>query len=279
LAVSASPEKGARFRSQALPARLASGILLAALSIAATWAGGWYFAGLLFLVLIVALWEFLRMGVRGGYPVLVGPGLLAGASILILALSHSAENAGLVLIVLAVWMMALSLRSPIKNRAVGLAVTVTGVMYVTGLGLHLLWLRELDRGLPLLVVVLLGTWAADTFAFFVGVRFGRTPLAPEISPGKSVEGLVGGVVGSVVVVAVVSHFFASDLEFLGSLVTGLVIGAVSPIGDLLESMLKRNFDLKDTSRVIPGHGGVLDRIDSLLVTAPVSYYLFRFLLP
>ena len=136
----------------------------------------------------------------------------------------------------------------------------------------------MDHGLEYLVIILLGTWAADTFAYFLGTRFGKTPLAPEISPGKSVEGLIGGIVGSAVVVVIAGNWLAPDLGFFAILGVGLVIGAVSPVGDLLESMFKRNFKIKDMSSFIPGHGGVLDRIDSLLITAPVGYYLFRFLL-
>ena len=277
MAVSASGDRRDRFRSQALPARLASGFTLAVVSIAACWAGGWYFSLFLFVILMTALWEFLRMSSRA-YPVLFIPGLVAGASVLILASTHNAANFGVVLVPVAVWMMGASLCSPIKDRVVGLAVTALGILYVTGLGLHVLWLREMDKGLELLVLVFLGTWAADTFAFFVGVRYGKTPLAPEISPGKSVEGLFGGVLGAVIVTAAAASLLLPDLGFLVSLLLGLVLGALSPVGDLLESMFKRNFSIKDTSRFIPGHGGFLDRIDSLLVTAPVSYYLFRFLL-
>ena len=275
MAESADPRR-TQFRS--LPARLMSGIFLAILSMTAVWLGGWTFAALLFIVLMGGLWEFLRMGLRGGYPVLLAPGLLAGASVLILAISHSAENAGFVLVAIALWMMTRSLRSPIDNRLIGLALTVLGVVYVTGFGLHLLWIREMDRGLQYLVIVLLGTWAADTFAYFVGTRFGKTRLAPEISPGKSVEGLAGGIVGSAIVVVIAGHWLTPSLGFFAILGVGLVIGAVSPVGDLLESMCKRNFKIKDMSSFIPGHGGILDRIDSLLVTAPVGYYLFRFLL-
>jgi phosphatidate cytidylyltransferase len=153
-----------------------------------------------------------------------------------------------------------------------------GVAYVIGLGLHVYWLRELPNGSALLVTTLLGIWAADTFAFFVGIGLGRTPLAPEISPHKSVEGLVGGVVGAGAVVTVAAMWLAPELGTGRGIVVGAVIGLVAPAGDLLESMIKRNLGLKDTSRLIPGHGGVLDRVDSLLIAAPVAYYLFWFLL-
>jgi phosphatidate cytidylyltransferase len=182
-----------------------------------------------------------------------------------------------VFVVLALWMIAASLRPPIEGRLGGLALTLFGVLYVAGFGVHLLWLRELDRGLGLLLVVLLGTWAADTFAFFVGIRWGRRKLAPHVSPGKSVEGFLGGLAGTMLVAGVAARF-VSGFTLPEALLTGLVIGLVSPLGDLLESLVKRNLRAKDASHIIPGHGGVLDRIDSLLLAAPVAFYLFRYLL-
>lgn len=263
-----------RFRSQALPARVASGLFLAALAVGAVWMGGWVFRVLIVLALLTALWEFLRMAGCGGHAVLRGPGLVAGAGVLAAVLGPApvpgAAVAGLGLV-----LMALSLRGE-GNRAVGLALTVFGVAYVVGLGMHLGWLRDLPRGREALLILLAGTWAADTGAFFVGVRFGKTPLAPTISPGKSVEGLAGGLLGCVGAVAVATHYLLPGSGWVAGALLGVILGAVAPLGDLLESMMKRSFGIKDASRFIPGHGGVLDRIDSLLVTAPVAYYLIRF---
>lgn len=277
MAVSAD-DRRARFRQQALPARVISGVSLSLISLAAAWAGGWIFNALAFVVLIVGLWEFLRLCLRSGYKVLLVPGLMAGFALLVLAVTHDAGSAGAVFVAVGVWMIAVSLRGPLEGRMVGLAMTALAVAYVVGLGIHIIWLRQLDQGLAVLILTLLGTWAADTFAFFVGIRFGRTPLAPQISPGKSVEGFWGGVLGSVLVVLVGSRLVLPELALWWSVVTGLAIGSASPLGDLLESLFKRSLHVKDTSGAIPGHGGVLDRIDSLLLTGPVSYYLFRFFL-
>jgi phosphatidate cytidylyltransferase len=243
------------------------------------WKGGWLFIGLLSLTLLVALWEFLRLAKRGGYRVLPVPGLLAGLVLVALAVTQDTRGAGVGLLAIGIWMTVLTLRAPIEGRMVGLAMTGMGVVYVVGLGIHHIWLREMAHGLPMVVLVFLGTWAADTFAFFVGVRFGKTPLAPQISPGKSVEGLWGGILGSVLVVLLAAVWLLPELAPGRALLLGAVIGAVAPLGDLLESLVKRNCDAKDSSGVIPGHGGVLDRIDSLLITGPVAYYLFRILLP
>jgi phosphatidate cytidylyltransferase len=277
LAASANPERSG-FRAQALPARTIAGVILGAAALAAAAWGGWIFAAMLSLVLMTGLWEFLNMARQGGVPVLMGAGLVSGASVLALGFFPGLLEPGLVLVILLLWMIAVSLRPPIQDRLPALALTVFGVLYVVVLGLHLFWLRGRDHGLTSLLLVLLGTWAADTFAFFVGVRFGRRRLAPEISPGKSVEGFFGGILGSILTTVVAVRLLHVDLTAGEAAGVGLVLGAVSPVGDLLESMFKRSFGVKDTSRFIPGHGGVLDRIDSLLLTAPVSYYLLRTLL-
>ena len=271
--------KDRSLRSHNLSKRIVSGVLLSVVALGSVFMGGWMFTAIFSLVVMVGLWEFLRMGIKAGYPILLIPGMVTGAAILVLGLTHTSENVGVVVVATAVWMIGWSVRPPMERRLLGLALTVLGILYVIGLGLFVFWIRELQSGLGILLVVLLGTWAADTSAFFFGIRFGNRPLAPEISPGKTVEGLFGGVVGSFLVVFVATRFLLPDLGILLSVGLGLTIGILSPLGDLLESMIKRSFEMKDASHIIPGHGGVLDRIDSLLVTAPVAYYLVYFLYP
>jgi phosphatidate cytidylyltransferase len=271
-----SASAASRFRGQALSARVASGLLLAAVSLGAAWVGGLPFALVLGVVILGALWEFLRLGARAGHPVLRLSGLAAAAVMVAWAARPDLAAAGPVLFALVLAMIGISLRPPIEGRLLGLALTVFGVLYTAGLGIHLLWLRKLDSGWIAIVLVLLGTWAADTFAFFVGVRWGRRRLAPHVSPHKSVEGLIGGLAGSVVVVVAAARWFAPELGLSFAALLGLVVGAAAPLGDLLESLIKRNLGAKDMSRVIPGHGGILDRIDSLLLAGPAAYYVFRF---
>lgn len=269
--------KNRSLRAHNVSTRIISGVLLSLVALGAVLKGGWMFTMVFSLVIMTGLWEFLRMGLKAGYPVLMGPGLIAGASVLVLGLSHTTNNAGVVLVVVAVWMIGGSLRPPMERRLLGLALTILGVLYVTGLSVFVFWIREMESGLAVLIIVLLGTWAADTFAFFFGVRFGKRPLAPEISPGKTVEGMLGGMFGSLAIVFIAARYLEPELGVPLSLVLGLTTGIMSPLGDLLESMIKRTLKVKDTSHFIPGHGGVLDRIDSLLVTAPVAYYLVYFL--
>ncbi|NMB46781.1 MAG: phosphatidate cytidylyltransferase [Firmicutes bacterium] len=140
---------------------------------------------------------------------------------------------------------------------------------------HFLLLRSRPQGFALLLMVLLGTWAADTGAYFVGMRWGRHRLAPQISPKKSVEGALGGLV----LAALVTQYVNSQLQvvLVPGWLTGLVVGVAAAAGDLFESALKREAGVKDSGWILPGHGGVLDRIDSLLFSVPVVYYLVRWL--
>jgi phosphatidate cytidylyltransferase len=245
------------------------------LTVAAVWMGGWFFGGLLVASLLIGLWEFLRMSREAGYPALVVTGVAAGAVLGFCVLTHRETLAGGLLTAVGAAAALQALRPPHERRVAGLALTVFGVAYVMGLGLHMAWLRALPEGRSLLIAVLAGTWAADTGAFFIGVRFGKTPLAPRVSPHKSVEGLVGGIAAALLVTAGLLRWLVPGLGWVPSVILGLAVGCVSPVGDLLESQIKRNLRVKDASSLIPGHGGMLDRIDSSLLSVPVAYYLLR----
>jgi len=240
-----------------------------------SWRGGWLFGGVVSFVLLVALFEYFRKTMIGSLPVLFATGMVLGGSLLALAFLPGRSGPGTLLFSCSLLLVFLSLRPPFETRIHELLLVVFGVLYVVGLGCHLVWLRGLEEGWPILVMVLAGTWASDTGAFFVGVRLGRHRLAPRISPGKTVEGLVGGFLFAVGVVYLTARLFVPSLGTVPSLILGGALGAVAPVGDLFESLLKRNLGIKDFSGVIPGHGGVLDRIDSLLLTAPVTYHLLR----
>lgn len=130
-----------------------------------------------------------------------------------------------------------------------------------------------DRGAWLMLLVALCVWAGDTAAYFVGRSLGRKKLAPTLSPGKTVEGAVGGLVGSIVVGAGFGHWFGIPLTI--GLGFGVLAGTFGPLGDLWESALKRELGIKDFGGVMPGHGGALDRFDSLLFVAPLAFLYLR----
>jgi phosphatidate cytidylyltransferase len=120
------------------------------------------------------------------------------------------------------------------------------------------------------------TWAGDTGAYIVGKTLGKHPLLPRVSEKKTREGSVGGLVFSVAAVLLAKHTFAPYLELWQALLLGVMAGAMGQLGDLCESLVKRDLNVKDASDTIPGHGGILDRFDSLLFTAPLTYYFIKF---
>lgn len=137
--------------------------------------------------------------------------------------------------------------------------------------------RQLEHGIYLVWMIFINSWISDTCAYLVGVMSGRHKLAPVLSPKKSVEGAVGGIVGSALVGALYGWYLDSVLETHNLAVLLLVVGGVgsviSQIGDLAASAIKRNYEIKDYGRLIPGHGGIMDRFDSVIFTAPITYFL------
>lgn len=169
------------------------------------------------------------------------------------------------------------------------AFTVLGVMYIGLAFAYLLLLRftdaqinsqtafgSLSLGAVYLWLPFIGTWASDSFAFFVGSKMGKHKLCPAISPGKTVEGALGGLIGSVLGVAAAGYIFKFDM-FHG-IIIGMLVGIAAPLGDLVESAIKRFTGVKDSGRLLPGHGGVLDRFDSIMFAVPaVYYYIYVFI--
>lgn len=155
------------------------------------------------------------------------------------------------------------------------SITWFGFLYVGVLMYCLALLYKVDRALVWLP--LLCAWGSDTFAYFIGINFGKHKMAPVLSPKKSVEGAVGGVVGAGVLVALYCAVFVamgSDKSLFVLVPIGMVAAAFSQIGDLAASAIKRQTDIKDYGNIMPGHGGILDRFDSVLFTAPTIYILF-----
>ncbi len=161
----------------------------------------------------------------------------------------------------------------ILNSAVAMAAQlVTGFLFGS-LGLTALsWLRRGPDGLPWVFCALIATWGNDTAAYFVGRLLGKRKLFPTVSPHKTWEGFAGGMAGSIVGMFAAKATFFAALSALDCLIVGVMTGIIGPIGDLSESMLKRTYQVKDSSHIIPGHGGLLDRIDALIFNAPAVLF-------
>ena len=163
-------------------------------------------------------------------------------------------------------------KQDLSRSLVDISVLIFGTLYI-GFALgHLLRTRALPDGIFLVFFVILVTWAGDTGAYYAGVSMGRTPLAPRISPNKTVEGLLGGCLLAVVIALIARAWFIPSFTIVDAVVLGILLTVAGLIGDLSESMFKRGAGVKDSGGLIPGHGGMLDRLDSLLLTAPAYYY-------
>jgi phosphatidate cytidylyltransferase len=210
-------------------------------------------------------------------PLAVGIGLLGCTALIIGPHQPALLPAGLLLAVVAVLSIPVLLEVPLLDSLRDAALVVTGMLYI-GLTLsYLVVIRLLQDGESLLFFLLLVTWAADTAAYYVGTLYGQRKLAPRISPKKTVEGLAGGVLGATVAACVARWTFVPEFSLFDTLVLAVLLALVGLWGDLVESAIKRGAGVKDSGGLLPGHGGMLDRLDSLLFTAPAFYYYVAFM--
>jgi phosphatidate cytidylyltransferase len=165
------------------------------------------------------------------------------------------------------------LRPGRENVSWAIAMTMLGVLWVGVALAHAVQLRELDHGGALVVAVLIGTFIGDTCAYFGGRAWGRRPLAPLISPNKTLEGLVCGVLGGTLAFWLFMFAWHDWIAGADALIIGAAVAVMAPLGDLFESLLKRDLDVKDTGRAFGAHGGALDRLDAVFFTAVTAYYV------
>ena len=165
------------------------------------------------------------------------------------------------------------LRHPQNEGAfIGWAWTIAGILYVGWFLSYFVALRGLDNGREWVFLALFATFASDTAAFFIGRALGKHLLAPHISPGKTWEGSIAGIFGSIIISLALVALFDLPLNYGWTILLGLLMSVLGQFGDLVESLLKRNMKVKDSGRVLPGHGGFLDRMDSIVFAGIVVYY-------
>ena len=252
-----------------LTLRIVSAVVGAPLVLLATWLGGWLLLGLVALLLCVACIELMSLMKQPRPPrVLVLTGgliLLAGAY---LAEGNHFPGSAVVLF-LVLCLVSLVLFYP-RFSPQACAATVFTTLY-PGLLIYLYLLRLLPDGWTWALFALVTTWAFDSTAYLVGKWWGRRQMTPALSPGKTIEGFCGGVAGSLLA-AFVFHLFCPAPAVWVWLVLGGMVAVAAQLGDLVSSVVKRFADTKDAGSLIPGHGGVLDRFDSILLTAPLVYH-------
>ncbi|GBE03656.1 phosphatidate cytidylyltransferase [bacterium BMS3Abin09] len=152
-----------------------------------------------------------------------------------------------------------------------------GFLYIV-ICMSFFWsLRDMENGLAYTFVLYASVWLADSMAYYIGSNMGRHKLCPSISPGKTIEGAVGSVIGGILGVVIIKYLFGiSNLSAGCAVLTGAVMGVTTLIGDLIESMFKRDAGVKDSGTLMPGHGGMFDRIDGMLISGPVLYFIVRY---
>ena len=276
-----------------LAKRVLFALVGAPLTIALIYFGGWILATALGVIAALGAWELYRMTRTAGNDPLETAGIVIAASV---PLMVHATYLGVfrvtitvaVMILLALTGGVIWARGTKGKPLVTLALTVTGIVY-PALVTYMYPIRYHDyaigarEGTILLMLPILLTWATDTGAYFFGRALGRHKLIPSVSPAKTVEGAVGGVVVAVVaawlyVMFLLEPFAQLSMVPVGLVVFAIVISVVAQIGDLAESLFKRDAGVKDSSRLLPGHGGILDRFDSLLFVLPVAYVMLGYFL-
>jgi len=257
--------------------------ILTAIGLLATWLGGWVFFTLVAVLTGVAAWEFWHMYVSAG----IQPSLLPilGGS---LAFLFSRQLLGFcgdgvllaALVILAMLLGVVNFPRHGASSAHIFTASVAGALYPGWMAAFLVSLRALPDGACWLLLSALAASLFDVGAYLAGSLWGKHPIAPQISPHKSWEGVIGGFAAAVLGglgLASLFHGWAPSVRPWHGLALGVAIGLLSPFADLAESMLKRSFHLKDTGKLLPGHGGALDRMDSWLWAAPAGYYLITLL--
>jgi phosphatidate cytidylyltransferase len=207
--------------------------------------------------------------------------LIAGIALFYFVMPRAPEIlfGGVMLMLIVALFSQLELMVAFRSAAYGFF----GAAYIGGLMSYMISLRMLDaaagRGGNLLMMLFCIIWAGDSFAFFAGKSFGRHKFAPVVSPKKTWEGAVAGFVFSVVAAVICRSTFVPQISLRDAIIIGALVGIAGQIGDLCESIIKRAVQVKDSGQILPGHGGILDRIDSLLFGAPAMYYYLFFVRP
>jgi phosphatidate cytidylyltransferase len=264
-------------RQGALELRLASAAVAIPIIVLLIWAGDRWYTGVVAALLAIATLEFqLARGSRLNVLALMMAALSAG-----LAVGAHARGEWLIWLVTAAVVLPLlwsTIAYPIEDAVFEWLWAVGAVLYLGWLGAHLVLLRDSGDGRDWIFLAVFSTFATDTGAYFVGRATGRTPLSPAISPGKTVEGAVGGMACGIAAVLLLNYLLGLRIEAALIVPLAVFLPVAAQVGDLIESKLKRSMQVKDASRLIPGHGGLMDRFDSVLLAIVVVYYYLKWVI-
>ncbi|HJZ68800.1 MAG TPA: phosphatidate cytidylyltransferase [Blastocatellia bacterium] len=246
----------------------------------AVWSSSpYFFVALTFIAVVLALSEFYGLASRLGCKQQPVAGYAAAVVVIASFLFEEPVLAVAAMIGLAIVALASALANPdeMNKSLVSVSITAFGVIYIALLAGCLVGVRMIPNLLAskLLTMFFAMVMMTDTGAYYTGRAIGRHKLAPRVSPGKTIEGAIGGFIAAVATGFLCKLIFFREIPVTHALVLGAAIGVIGQIGDLAESMLKRGSGVKDSGNLLPGHGGMLDRIDSILFCAPLIYYYSR----
>jgi phosphatidate cytidylyltransferase len=239
-----------------------------------------YFTGLVVFAAAIGQYELYGMAKARGITPLTTAGIVLGSLIVVNFYRSLYPYVGgplfwITLSVLAVMVTRLFSRRAVEGALEDIAVTVAGIFYVALLFGFQVAIHAGAPGKRWLIFLYLVIWASDTGAYYVGTAFGRHRLYEKISPKKSIEGLVGGMLASMIIALLCKVWLVPSAGLIEAAVLGVLLAAFGTVGDLVESLIKRSAGVKDSGTLIPGHGGILDRMDSMLFAAPFLYYYLR----
>jgi phosphatidate cytidylyltransferase len=266
--------------------RLIVGFVLLPLGLVSIVLGGWAYGALLVLALGRAAWEYGRLFHSDQSKPAVWMLVAGVVAISVARVGFGFELDPWLLTLLAMIALTVHLIDFERGRqqaASDFATTLSGMFYIGLLGGYLVLMRQLPNGLWWVVLTFIAVWLADTTAYIFGTRYGRHKMTPRLSPKKSWEGFAFGLAASTLITPVYMLVFRvaglpDDPAFsvMNAAILGFVVGSLSTLGDVGISMIKRQMKVKDASKLLPGHGGILDRIDSWLWAFPIGYYLILF---
>ncbi|KKD04319.1 phosphatidate cytidylyltransferase [Streptomyces sp. WM6386] len=267
-----APQKKSAGRD--LGAAIGVGVGLGAVIVASLFVVKAVFLGVIAVAVVVGLWELTsRLEERKGIKAPLVPLAVGGAAMVVAGYVRGAEGAWVAMALTALAVLVWRMTEPPEGYLKDVTAGVFAAFYVPFLATFVAMMLTADDGAFRVMTFLVLTVVSDTGAYAVGWRFGRHKLAPRISPGKTREGLLGAVSFAMVAGALCMHFLIDDGAWWQGLLLGFAVAASATLGDLGESMIKRDLGIKDMGTLLPGHGGIMDRLDSLLPTAPVVWLL------
>ena len=257
--------------------RVISGICLVAIAAPALYFGGWFLYALCLFISLVGNFELLRVNHLEKSPLGICAYVATVAYYITLA-GQNQKYSILVLVIAFLAQMSVYVFTFPKYKAENVMWSFFGIVYVSMMLAYIYETRMLDNGVYIVWLIFVSSWGNDTFAYFTGVLIGKHKMAPVLSPKKSIEGAIGGIAGATILGVVYGCIVGARMSdvmaapVLTFAVASCVGAMLAIVGDLAASAIKRNYNVKDYGKLIPGHGGILDRFDSVIFTAPVVYW-------